>query len=74
VDEKSKESLLKFGDTLRKYRVNQSISQKQLAFETGLTREFINRIENGRVNISLTNILEIAKALQIPPKNLLDFK
>ena len=33
----------------------------------------VNRIENGKVNISLTNILEIAKALNIPAKELLDF-
>jgi transcriptional regulator with XRE-family HTH domain len=63
----------KFGDQLRKYRVSQEISQKQLAFETGLTREYINRIENGKVNISLKNILAIAEVLQIHPKKLLDF-
>ena len=65
--------LILFGDTLRKQRVAQSLSQKQLAFETGLTREFINRVENGKVNISLTNILEIAKVLNIPAKELFDF-
>ncbi len=63
----------KFGDNLRKQRVAQSLSQKQLGFETGLTREFINRIENGKVNISLINIVEIAKALGVSAKDLLDF-
>lgn len=66
--------LVKFGDNLRKKRVAQVLSQKQLAFETGLTREFINRIENGKVNISLTNVVEIAKVLNIAPKDLMDFK
>ena len=65
--------LVLFGDNLRKQRVAQSLSQKQLGFETGLTREFINRIENGKVNISLTNIVEIAKVLDIDPVVLLDF-
>tara|TARA_R100000353_G_C6509208_1_gene196200 strand:+ start:2722 stop:2943 length:222 start_codon:yes stop_codon:yes gene_type:complete len=65
--------LVKFGDNLRKRRVAQSLSQKQLGFETGLTREFINRIENGKVNISLTNVVEIAKALNIHPRELLEF-
>lgn len=65
--------LVKFGDNLRKQRVAQSLSQKQMGFETGLTREFINRIENGKVNISLTNVIEIAKVLNINPKDLLDF-
>lgn len=65
--------LVQFGDKLRKYRVAQSISQQQLAFETGVTREYINRIENGKVNISLKNIVAIASVLNIPPKDLLDF-
>lgn len=65
--------LVKFGDNLRKRRVALVLSQNQLAFETGLTREFINRIENGKVNISLTNIVEIAKVLNVPPKDLMDF-
>lgn len=65
--------LVQFGDNLRKQRVAQELLQKQLAFETGLTREFINRIENGKVNISLTNVVEIAKVLNIDPKTLLDF-
>lgn len=64
----------KFGDTLRKYRVSQSISQQQLGFETGLSREYINRIENGRVNISLINIVELASVLNIQPKDLLNFE
>ncbi|WP_394364091.1 helix-turn-helix domain-containing protein [Aequorivita lipolytica] len=38
-----------------------------------LSREFINRIENGKVNISLTNVVEIAKSLDITSKDLLDF-
>ena len=65
--------LLKFGDQVRKKRRAQKISQKQLAFETGLTRESINRIENGKINISLTNILKISEALSLTPKELLDF-
>lgn len=66
--------LVKFGDNLRKQWVAQALSQKQLAFETGLTREFINRIENGKVNISLINVVEIAKVINVAPKDLMDFK
>ncbi|WP_165805959.1 helix-turn-helix domain-containing protein [Marixanthomonas spongiae] len=73
MDKGANKYLIKFGDNLRKYRVEQSISQKQLAFETGLSREYINRIENGRVNISLTNIMELVTALNIPVNKLLNF-
>ena len=67
------EYLLEFGNHLRKIRVARSISQNQLGFETDLSREFINRIENGKVNISLTNLIAIAKALDIQLKQLTDF-
>jgi len=66
--------LQKFGDKLRKYRLLQCISQEQLAFESGLSREYINKTENGKINISLKNIIAISKVLDIPPKNLLDFE
>ncbi len=65
--------LKKFGDKLRKFRLSQSISQEQLAFESGLTREYINKTENGKINISLKNIITISKVLDIHPKDLLDF-
>jgi len=71
VLENGNNTLVKFGDNLRKIRVAQSISQQQLAFESGLSREYINRIENGKVNISLKNIVAIANILNIAPKNLL---
>lgn len=66
--------LQKFGDKLRKYRLSQCISQEQLAFESGLSREYINKTENGKINISLKNIIAISKVLDISPKELLDFE
>ncbi len=74
MDKKEAFYLIKFGDLLRKHRRSQKISQQQLGFETGLTRESINRIENGKINISLLNIIKIAKALSIPPKDLFDIE
>jgi len=71
VVENGDNTLIKFGDNLRKIRVAQSISQQQLAFESGLSREYINRIENGKVNISLKNIVAIANILNIAPKDFL---
>ncbi|GER59719.1 helix-turn-helix domain-containing protein [Patiriisocius marinus] len=63
--------LLQFGDSLRKIRTQKRLSQTQLAFETDLTREYINRLENGKVNISLINISIIAKVLDIHISQLL---
>lgn len=67
------ESLNKLGDNIRKERNKQGISQNQLAFECGLTRETINKIESGKLNVSVCNVSKIAKALNIDLKNLFDF-
>lgn len=63
-----------FGNNLRKIRVQQVISQSQLGFETNLSREYINRLENGKINVSLKNIIAISKALNIKEKELLNFE
>jgi len=61
------------GEQIRSIRKAQKISQAQLGFECNLAREQINRIEKGKINTSVSNLLAIAKALNIHPKELLDF-
>ena len=60
------------GDNIRKIRISQDISQNQLAYETGLSREFINKVESGKNNISIKKLALIAEALNISPKKLFD--
>ncbi|MEO8762525.1 MAG: helix-turn-helix transcriptional regulator [Bacteroidia bacterium] len=60
------------GDNIRKTRISQDISQNQLAYETGLSREFINKVESGKNNISIKKLALIAEALNISPKKLFD--
>ncbi|MEO8761342.1 MAG: helix-turn-helix transcriptional regulator [Bacteroidia bacterium] len=60
------------GGNIRKLRISQELSQSQLAYETGLTREFINRVENGNNNISIKKLALIADALDIQPKKLFE--
>jgi transcriptional regulator with XRE-family HTH domain len=60
------------GGNIRKIRIVQKLSQNQLAYETGLTREFINKVENGKNNISITKLALIAEALNISLKRLVD--
>ena len=49
------------------------MSQEKLAFECDLHRTYISDIERGTRNVSLDNIEKIAKALDVQPKDLLDF-
>ena len=60
------------GGNIRKIRIVQKLSQNHLAYETGLTREFINKVENGKNNISITKLALIAEALNISLKRLVD--
>jgi len=58
---------------VRKRRVHQNISQTQLAFEAKISREYVNRIENGNVNISLAKIIAISEVLDVEVKDLFEF-
>ena len=64
----------KFGLRVKELRLLKGFSQEQLAWETGLEFSQINRIENGVINTSISNIFIIAEALKIEPMELLQFK
>ena len=62
---KNTEILKKFGENIRKKRVEQGISQEELAFRASLHRTYIGMIERAEKNITLINIEKIANALQV---------
>ena len=56
-----------FGRQLQLLRKERGISQEMLADEADLHRTFIGHIERGKTNISLLNIVRLARALRVPP-------
>ena len=64
----------KFGDHLKKLRESKGLSLLKLSYNCSLDDSNISKIEHGKINITLTTILELAKGLDIPPKRLLDFE
>ena len=64
--------LKKFGKKVREERLKQNLSQEKLAEKAGLHRTYIGMIERGEKNITLTNIVKIASALNLEAKDLLD--
>jgi DNA-binding XRE family transcriptional regulator len=63
---------VQFGRRVRLLRSSLRISQEELAERAGLHRTFIGAIERGETNISLRNIVKIARALNVPAANLLE--
>ena len=59
-----------FGQNVRRLRVEQGLSQEQLADKAGLHRTYIGMIERAEKNITLCNIERIAKALEVNIKDL----
>lgn len=67
-------SIKLLGKRIKKLRLEQKVSQTQLAFESGISREQLGRIEAGKINTSISNIFAIAKALNIELNEIFDFK
>ena len=60
----------RFGARVRELRLARKLSQEQLAFEAGLDRTYVVSVERGRRNVSLVNIVRLAKALKTEPADL----
>ncbi len=60
-----------FGERVRQRRHELGASQEELADACGLHWTFVGQVERGRRNISLHNILKLAKGLAIDPGDLL---
>lgn len=61
-----------FGKNVRQRREILRLSQEGLAVAAGLDRSYIGGIERGERNPSLTAILQLAAALEVPPARLFD--
>lgn len=56
---------IKFGNQVKKLRLERGLSQEKLALEANLDRTYIPSIEKGERNVSITVIEKIAKALKV---------
>jgi transcriptional regulator with XRE-family HTH domain len=57
---------LAFGQAVRKFRLKRPLSQERLAELANIHRTYIGDVERGPRNISLVNMIRIAKSLQVP--------
>jgi transcriptional regulator with XRE-family HTH domain len=64
----------KFGENLQGIRESQNLSLLKLSYNCSIDESHISKIEQGRFNITLATIVELAKGLEVSPKKLLDFE
>ncbi len=64
--------LKKLGIRIKKIREEQSLSQVQLAFESGVPEIQIRRIEKGTVNTGVSSLFALSEALNIEIKELFE--
>ena len=64
---------IRFGEHLQKIRTEKGLSLRKLATNCDLDDSYISKVENGKFNVQLSTIIELAKGLDIDPKDLLNF-
>jgi transcriptional regulator with XRE-family HTH domain len=62
-----------FGMRLRDIRKSKNLSQQQLAYTADLELSQISRIERGIINTSISQVFQIARALNVHVKEFFDF-
>lgn len=64
-------TLESIGRKIALIRADKKMSQEDLSGESDIARNYISRIENGKVAFSIPVLLKIAKALKVEPSVLL---
>lgn len=65
--------LVNLGIHVRQLREKKGLSQQGLADDCNITKSQIARLEVAKVNTGIKTLVKIANALDIEPKELLDF-
>lgn len=55
----------RIGLALRAARLEKNWSQEELSFECGLHRTYIGAVERGEKNLTLKNLIKLAKSLDV---------
>lgn len=63
----------KVGQRIVELRSQKGWSQSDLARACNKDRQALEKLENGKVNPTIYSLLEIANALEVPLKKLIDF-
>lgn len=62
----------KFGERIKKLRIERNLTQEQLAFNISMDRSYLASVELGKRNISLENIYKLANGFGITLQELFE--
>jgi transcriptional regulator with XRE-family HTH domain len=62
------------GTHIRQLRESKNLSQQDLANDCNIPKVQVGRIERAEINTTIRTLIKIANALQIEPKELLNFQ
>lgn len=72
VEKKYSKELKQLGIEIVRLRKERSLTQKELAFRCDIDERSIQRIEKGDQNVSFSNLLAIAKVLEVKASELVE--
>jgi len=73
ASENQKEELIRFGEHLASLRKLKKLSYRKFAQKCDVDYADIKKYEKGKINMTFLTMIEFAKALDIPLKELLDY-
>ncbi|WP_343030516.1 helix-turn-helix transcriptional regulator [Fulvivirga aurantia] len=74
IKNRNQELLDSFGSHLRKLRKHRGMSQEELAYEADIPISQVGRIERGEINVTISTLYLIAKAMNMELKDLVNFR
>lgn len=63
---------IKLGQRIKQLRVENKLTQEELAFKVGVDRSYMGFVERGEKNPTLLTLMKIAKSFKIPLKELFE--
>jgi transcriptional regulator with XRE-family HTH domain len=73
IKESDKIALKKFGNNLRRLREEKGLTLRELSSACNIDYSNILKIEQGKINITLTTIIDLAAALELNPAAVLEY-
>lgn len=74
MDASQEEILKKFGEHIKKMRLESGLTQDDVVLNSSkITKGTVSDIENGKRNFAFTTLIDLAKGLNVSPKDLMNF-